>query len=239
MRMTTPAPHNGSQRGFGPFARFSFRVFAALWFNFCIMVRLPSALEIVLHELRRLPGVGRRAAERLALHMLEAPAEDVLALARAIEQLRHEVHACKICGNFTDAEICSICDDERRATGQLCVVEKPSDLWAFEQAEAYRGRYHVLGGTLSPLAGVTAEDLNIDALEKRIETERIQEVILATNPSVDGDATAIYLAHRFAPLGVKITRIAQGVPLGGHLDYADAGTLKLALEGRRPLESSR
>lgn len=200
------------------------------------MVRLPSALEVLLHELRRLPGVGRRAAERLALHLLEAPAEDAAALARAIEQLRHEVHACKNCGNFTDGELCSICSDERRATGQLCVVEKPSDLWAFEQAEAYRGRYHVLGGTLSPLAGVTADDLRIDELEKRIEREQIKEVILATNPSVDGDATAIYLAHRLAPLGLKVTRIAQGVPLGGHLDYADAGTLRLALDGRRPVE---
>lgn len=200
------------------------------------MVRLPNALEVLLHELRRLPGVGRRAAERLALHLLEAPAEDAAALARAIEQLRDEVHACKVCGNFTDGELCSICSDERRATGQLCVVERPSDLWAFEQAEAYRGRYHVLGGTLSPLAGVTADDLRIDDLERRIEREQIKEIILATNPSVDGDATAIYLAHRLAPMGLKVTRIAQGVPLGGHLDYADAGTLRLALDGRRPVE---
>ncbi|MEN6626697.1 MAG: recombination mediator RecR [Candidatus Sumerlaeia bacterium] len=200
------------------------------------MIRLPNALEILLHELRRLPGVGRRAAERLALHLLEAPAEDAAALARAIEQLRQEVRTCSVCGNFTDGELCSICSDERRATGQLCVVEKPSDLWAFEQAEAYRGRYHVLGGTLSPLAGVTADDLRIAELEQRIELEQIKEIILATNPSVDGDATAIYLAHRLAPMGLKVTRIAQGVPLGGHLDYADAGTLRLALDGRRPVE---
>ena len=196
---------------------------------------MPSALEVLLHELRRLPGVGRRAAERLALHLLEAEPEQVQALARAIEQLTREISPCRVCGNWTDEQPCSICADPRRVAGQLCVVERPADLWAFEQAEAYRGRYHVLGGALSPLTGVTAEDLGIDRLERRIRDEKIDEIILATNASVEGDATAIYLARRLAPLGVAITRIAQGVPLGGHLGYADAGTLRLALEGRRPL----
>ncbi len=200
------------------------------------MVRLPNALEVLLHELRRLPGVGRRAAERLALHLLESPPEQAAALARAIEGLRREVGPCRLCGNWTDAQPCSICADERRATGQLCVVERPADLWAFEATEAYRGRYHVLGGVLSPLTGVTAEDLGIDRLEQRIGSERIEEVILATNASVEGDATAGYLSRRLVPLGVRVTRIAQGVPLGGHLGYADAGTLRLALEGRRPLK---
>ncbi len=199
------------------------------------MSRLPNALELLLHELRRLPGVGRRAAERLALHLLEAPPEEARSLARAIEQLRAEIRPCALCGNWTDAERCPICTDPRRESTQLCVVERPSDLWAFEQSEAYRGRYHVLGGTLSPLAGVTAEDLRIPELERRIAQEGVREVILATSTSVDGDATALYLARRLATLGVSLTRIAQGVPLGGHLDYADSGTLRLALEGRRPI----
>lgn len=187
-------------------------------------------------ELARLPGIGRRGAERIALHLLEAPADQASALAESIETLRREVRACGPCGNWTEGETCPICSDPGRANGQLCVVERPSDLWAFEQSGAYGGRYHVLGGTLSPLAGVTAEDLRIAQLERRIGEEGITEVVLATNASVDGDATAHYLAARLAPLGVRTTRIAQGVPLGGHLDYADPGTLRLALEGRRPLE---
>ena len=199
------------------------------------MSYLPAALEDLMEELIRLPGIGRRGAERLALHLLQAPPDQSEALAGAIGRLRLEVHPCRTCGNWTEGETCPICSDDRRHNGQLCVVERPSDLWAFEQAEAFRGCYHVLGGTLSPLAGITAEDLRIEELERRIRAEGITEVILATNPSVDGDATAHYLSRRLAPLGVSTTRIAQGVPLGGHLDYADPGTLRLALEGRRPL----
>lgn len=200
------------------------------------MTRLPAALENLLHELTRLPGIGRRGAERLALHLLEAPAEQSAILAATIECLRREVHSCPVCGNWTEGALCAICADPGRCNGQLCVVERPADLWAFEESEAFRGRYHVLGGTLSPLAGVTAEDLHIDALEARLPRENIHEVILATNPSVDGDATAHYLARRLAATGVRVSRIGVGVPVGGHLDYADSGTLRLALEGRRPLD---
>ena len=200
------------------------------------MKNLPKALDTLLAELMRLPGIGRRGAERLAMHLLEAPAEQVAALARAIEALRRQIQPCAICGNWSEGATCWICTDPARKNGQLCIVERPSDLWAFEQAEIFGGRYHVLGGALSPLAGVTAEDLRIDALEKRLRDEQIGEAIIATNPSVDGDATAHYLARRLAATGVKTTRIATGVPLGGHLGYADAGTLRLALEGRRPLE---
>lgn len=200
------------------------------------MPRLPAALENLLHELTRLPGIGRRGAERLAVHLLEAPAEQVHALAQALERLRREVRPCAVCGNWAEGETCSICADQRRVNGQICVVEHPPDLWAFEQSEAFGGRYHVLGGTLSPLSGVTAEDLSIQGLERRIKDEGVTEVIIATNPSVEGDSTAHYLARRLAPLGLSVTRIAQGVPLGGRLGYADAGTLRLALEGRRPLE---
>lgn len=200
------------------------------------MNNLPKALDTLLAELMRLPGVGRRGAERLAMHLLEKPAEQAASLARAIEALRQQIRPCAICGNWAESETCWICADPARKNGQLCIVEGPSDLWAFEQAEIFGGRYHVLGGALSPLAGVTAEDLRIDDLERRLRDEKIGEVIIATNPSVDGDATAHYLARRLATTGIKTTRIATGVPLGGHLGYADAGTLRLALEGRRPLE---
>jgi len=199
------------------------------------VTRLPAALEGLILELMRLPGIGRRGAERLAVHLLDAEEERPAALARALERLRREVRPCARCGNWAEAEQCTICAEPRRANGQLCVVERPTDLWAFEAAESFEGCYHVLGGALSPLAGVTADDLNIDALERRLDSESIQEVILATNPSVEGDATAHYLARRLAARPVRVTRIAQGVPLGGHLGYADAGTLRLALEGRRPL----
>lgn len=198
--------------------------------------RLPAALDNLLHELTRLPGIGRRGAERMAVHLLEAPADQVQALAQALTRMREEVKTCMICGNWSEGKICNICSDARRHSRQLCVVERPTDLWAFEQAEAYEGRYHILGGTLSPLSGVTAEDLRIDELERRIREEGAEEVILATNPSVEGDATAHYLAHRLAPLGIKTTRIAQGVPVGGHLGYSDSGTLRQALEGRRTME---
>jgi recombination protein RecR len=200
------------------------------------MKHLPDALENLLQELKHLPGIGRRGAERMAVYLLDAPLEQVEGLAGAISRLRRQVHPCSICGNWAGDDVCAICADEKRKNGQLCIVERPPDLWAFEQAEAYAGRYHVLGGTLSPLAGVTAEDLKIGALEHRIVDENIREVILATNPSVEGDATAHYLARRLASLGVGVTRIAQGIPLGGHLGYADSGTLRLALECRRPLE---
>ena len=200
------------------------------------MKRLPAPLRALMDELTRLPGIGRRGAERIVQHLLQVPPERVHALATTLQTLRRDVRHCNVCGDWTDSDTCSICSDSQRANGQLCVVERPPDLWAFEESDAYRGRYHVLGGTLSPLAGVTAEVLSIDALERRIDGEGIREVILATNASVDGDATAHYLARRLAARGVQSSRIAQGVPLGGHLDYADPGTLRLALEGRRPID---
>jgi recombination protein RecR len=199
------------------------------------MSALPRAFQELLHELTRLPGIGRRGAERIAVHLLEGKAEQAGALAGALEELHRRVRRCERCGNWSEAERCGICADARRDATVLCVVERPGDLWAFEQSEAFDGLYHVLGGTLSPLAGVTAEDLRIDALERRIDEDRVVEVILATSPSIDGDATAHYLARRLASPKLSITRIAQGVPLGGHLDYADAGTLRLALQGRRPM----
>jgi recombination protein RecR len=201
------------------------------------MALLPPALENLLRELRRLPGIGRRGAERVAIALLDAPATQAAALAEALARLRERTRPCSRCGNWAEAELCPICADPRRDARLVCVVERPSDLWAFEQSEAFDGLYHVLGGTLSPMDGVTAEDLRIDALEARMRRDGVAEVILATNPSVDGDATALYLARRLGALGARVSRIAQGIPLGGHLDYADAGTLRLALQGRRPMDA--
>lgn len=200
------------------------------------MPALPPSLQTLIHQLTRLPGIGRRGAERIAVHLLSAPAEESVELAEALAQLRRQVKPCAQCGNWAEGDLCVICTDPRRERQSICVVETPTDLWAFEQSEAFNGLYHVLGGTLSPLSGVTAEDLRIDELERRIREEAIQELILATNPSVDGEATAHYLAQHFAAMVPRVTRIAQGVPLGGHLDYADPGTLRLALQGRRPLD---
>jgi recombination protein RecR len=203
------------------------------------MHHLPKAFQELLHELTRLPGIGRRGAERIAIHLLESPPDQAGALAAAVENLHGRVRRCDRCANWSEEALCAICADPRRDASLLCVVERPGDLWAFEHSEGFNGLYHILGGTLSPLAGVTAEDLRIDSLERRIRDEAVAEVILATSPSIDGDATAHYLARRLAPLGARLTRIAQGVPLGGHLDYADAGTLRLALQGRRPMDSGR
>lgn len=201
------------------------------------MARLPRPVEDLLEELRRLPGIGPRGAERIAVHLMAAPAGQSHALADALRRAADQVQLCAVCGNWCEGRMCTVCRDPARANGKLCVVERVVDLWAFEHAEAFDGRYHILGGTLSPLAGVTPDDLRIAELEARMADEAIAEVILATNPNVDGDATAHYLAQRLAPSGCRVTRIALGLPLGGHLDYADAGTLRLALEGRRGMAS--
>ena len=199
------------------------------------MVRFPDPLQHLLNELTRLPGIGRRGAERLALHLLEAPPERTETLAEALRQLKLRIRRCRLCGNWSEETLCGFCADPARKNGLLCVVEQPSDLWAFEQADVFGGRYHVLGGTISPMSGITAEDLRIESLIDRIQQERISEVILATNPSVEGDATAQYLLGRLKPLRLHVSRIGLGVPLGAHLGYADSGTLRLALEGRRDL----
>ncbi len=199
---------------------------------------LPPAIEKIIHELTRLPGIGRKGAERLVLHLLRERPENAQSLAGAIADLHNKVRHCQCCGNWAERDRCVICENEQRNPRRICVIEQPSDIWAFEQEEIYDGLYHVLGGVLSPMAGVTADDLAIDALEDRIEADDVEELIIATNPSVDGDATAHYLWQRLGAVGsgeLKITRIATGVPIGGHLDYADPGTLRHALEGRRPL----
>jgi recombination protein RecR len=191
-------------------------------------------LELLIEELVRLPSVGQKSAQRLALHLM--PQEEALRLADAIRAAREKVGFCSVCGLFSEEDPCLIDRDPQRDPQLVCVVEQPADVLAFERTGSFRGRYHVLGGALSPLAGIQPEDLRIRELLERLRTEPIQELILATNPNVAGEATALYLSRLFAPLGVKVTRIARGVPMGSDLEYSDQVTLARALEGRREFE---
>jgi len=197
-------------------------------------------LELLIEELEKLPSIGLKSAQRLALHLLRAPREDVLRLADSIRALRERVGFCKICGNFTEQDPCLLCSDPQRDAGQICVVEQPGDVLALERAGAFRGRYHVLGGALSPLDGTHPEHLRIRELLERLRPNEgapaVREVILATNPNVTGEATSLYLHRLLVPLGVRVTRIARGVPMGSDLEYSDQVTLARALEGRREVE---
>ena len=197
-------------------------------------------LELLIEELEKLPSIGQKSAQRLALHLLRAPREDVLRLAESIRALRERVGFCRICGNFTEQDPCLLCSDPQRDGGLICVVEQPGDVLALERAGAFRGRYHVLGGALSPLDGTHPEHLRIRELLERLRaiegTPAVREVILATNPNVTGEATSLYLHRLLAPLGVRVTRIARGVPMGSDLEYSDQVTLARALEGRREVE---
>jgi recombination protein RecR len=193
-------------------------------------------LELLIEELTKLPSIGQKSAQRLAMHLLRASQEDALRLAEAIRAVKERVGLCTICGNFTDQQPCLICGDERRDGGIVCVVEQPGDVLALERTGQFRGRYHVLGGALSPLDGTTPDDLRIQPLLERLRGGGITEIILATNPNVAGEATALYLSRLLAPLGVRVTRIARGVPMGSDLEYSDLVTLARALEGRREVE---
>ena len=193
-------------------------------------------LELLIEELLRLPTVGQKSAQRLALHLMRVPQEEALRLADAIRTAREKVGFCSVCGLFSEEDPCLIDRDPQRDPQLVCVVEQPADVLAFERTGSFRGRYHVLGGALSPLAGIQPEDLRIRELLERMRTEPIEEIILATNPNVAGEATALYLSRLLAPLGVKITRIARGVPMGSDLEYSDQVTLARALEGRREFE---
>jgi recombination protein RecR len=181
-----------------------------------------------------LPGIGPKTAQRLAFYLLRQPAETVRELAEAILNMQAAVHFCSVCGNVTDVEPCSICVSEARDRATICVVEDPLAVITLERTRIYKGLYHVLHGALDPLHGVTVEDLKIEELVRRVQGDTVKEVILATNPNVEGDTTAGYLERRLAPLGVHITRLARGLPVGGDLEYADEVTLARALEGRRP-----
>lgn len=193
-------------------------------------------LELLVEELTKLPSIGQKSAQRLALHLLRVPREDALRLADAIRDVRERVGFCGTCGNFSEADPCALCTDPRREGGLVCVVEQPGDVLAFERTGAFRGRYHVLGGALSPLEGTSPEQLRIRELLERLRSGEVREVILATNPNVNGEATALYLSRLLTPLGVRVTRIARGVPMGSDLEYSDLVTLSRALEGRREVE---
>lgn len=186
-------------------------------------------------ELARLPGIGEKTAQRLAFHVLEAGAEYATALAEAVVGVVRDVRLCSNCQTLTDRDPCAICADPKREARTICVVESVPDLLAIERTHEYRGRYHVLHGALNPLEGVGPGDLKIRELLVRLEREPAEEVVLATNPDVEGEATALYLQKLLKPLGMRVTRIAQGVPMGGDLEYADQVTLARALAGRREL----
>jgi recombination protein RecR len=195
-----------------------------------------SLIDQLADELARLPGIGRKTALRLTYHILKARPDEAGRLADAIVSVSEKVHACARCGNYTEREICDICESTRRDASIVCVVEEPSDIGAIERTGEYRGLYHVLGGRLSPLDGVGPEELNVATLLDRVHGPgEVKEVVLATNPSVEGEATALYLHKLIAPLGVRVTRIARGLPVGGDLEYADGVTIAEALNARREL----
>jgi recombination protein RecR len=192
------------------------------------------AVQNLVAQLTRLPGVGQRTAQRLAFHLLRTPKEEALALAEAIVEVKQRVRFCRECGNLTEDEVCAICLDVRRDHSVICVVEQPVDLISVERTAEFRGLYHVLGGALSPIDGVEPADLRIDELMRRVERNGVEEVVVATNPNMTGEATAAYLADRLRGR-VRVTRLASGLPVGGDLEYADEVTLGRALAGRREM----
>jgi recombination protein RecR len=197
------------------------------------MVLHAKPIDHLIEALTKLPGIGRKTASRLAFHILRSSLSEAQELARAILDVKEKIRLCSVCFNLTDENPCWICRDERRSPDILCVVEGPNDLIAIENAGAFKGRYHVLHGTISPLEGVGPEDIKMRELLERIHREGVVEVILATNPTVEGGTTALYLTELIKPLGIKVTRIAYGIPMGGEIEYSDGMTLSKALEGRR------
>ena len=195
-----------------------------------------DAVQQVIDELGRLPGIGPKSAQRLAFHLMKVPVEDTTRLTAAIDEMKAKVRFCDRCFNLAEGELCGVCSDERRDSSLLCVVEDPRDIVAVERTSEFRGRYHVLGGAISPIEGIGPDQLRVRELLVRLEPEGVVEVILATNPNIEGEATAMYLARLLAPLGVEVTKIASGLPVGGDLEYADELTLGRALEGRRRLD---
>ena len=195
---------------------------------------LPDPLIRLIEELQRLPGIGPKGAQRLAFHVLKTPREQADRLADALREVKERVTYCSVCNNITDVDPCAFCSSDARDPHLICVVEEPQNVTAIEKTREFRGVYHVLMGALSPLSGIGPDDLKIKGLLSRL-TNGVSEVILATNPNVDGEYTAVYLARLLKPLGVKVTRIAMGLPVGSDLDYADEITMHRALEGRREL----
>jgi recombination protein RecR len=192
-------------------------------------------IQRLIDELGRLPGIGAKSAQRLAFHLLGVEEADARRLATAITDMRDQVSLCERCFNVAAGELCSICRDTRRDGSLICVVERPQDIVVVERTQEFRGRYHVLGGSLSPINGIGPGQLRFDELRRRLEPEGVEELIVATNPTIEGDATAMYIAREFKPLGLRVTRLASGLPVGGDLDYADELTLGRALTGRSEL----
>jgi recombination protein RecR len=195
-----------------------------------------GVVQDLIDELGRLPGVGPKSAQRIAFHLLQADPIDVKRLVSALVEVKDKVRFCSICGNVAQEEQCRICRDERRDRALICVVEEPKDVVAIERTREFRGRYHVLGGAISPIEGIGPDDLRIRELLARLASDEITEIILATDPNLEGEATATYLARLLRPMGVRVTRLASGLPVGGDLEYADEVTLGRAFEGRRLLD---
>jgi recombination protein RecR len=200
------------------------------------MSSISPTIEQLIEALRCLPGVGPRSAQRMSLHLLERDREGARRLAEALEQAVRTVRRCSRCRNLSDTEQCGLCQDTRRDDTQLCVVETPSDVLAIEHSHSFRGRYFVLLGRLSPIDGLGPQELGLDSLRQRVQAEGVTEVILATNPTVEGEATAYYITDLLRPLGVQVSRIAHGVPLGGELEFVDGSTLARAFSGRRAVD---
>ena len=200
------------------------------------MKQYPRSLNKLINELGKLPGIGGKTAQRLAFHILSLSEREAVALAESIVEAKRSLHYCSVCGNLTDKEICGICADGSRDRSTVCVVETPQDVMAMERIREYRGTYHVLHGAISPAEGIGPADINLKSLIERLQSsDEIKEVIIATNPNIEGEATAMYIARLLKPAGIKVTRIAHGIPVGGDLEYADEVTLLKAIEGRREL----
>ena len=200
------------------------------------MATYAGPVQDLIDELGRLPGVGPKSAQRIAFHLLKLPKDDALRLAKSIVEAKDRVAWCSRCFNLSEGELCGICSDDRRDGHTLCVVEEPKDLVAVEKTGEFKGRYHVLQGAISPIEGIGPDQLRVKELLGRIEPEGVTEVILCTNPNIEGEATAMYLGRLLGPLGLTVTRIASGLPVGGDLEYADELTLGRALEGRRSID---
>ena len=195
----------------------------------------PRQLEILINELSKLPGVGEKSAQRLAFHILDKDEKQVEALAESMLNAKRQLKHCSICGNLTDSDPCKICSDPGRHKDLICVVETPRDLMAMERIRDYNGTYHVLHGVISPMEGIGPEDINLKSLIKRLQANDCEEVIIATNPTIQGEATAMYISKLLKPAGIKVSRIAHGVPVGSDLEFADEVTLLKSFEGRREL----
>ena len=199
------------------------------------MSALPPPLARLIQELVKLPGIGEKTATRLAFHLLRTERRDIDLLADALVKMREETKLCSVCLGLTAADPCDLCSDPQRDAGSICVVERPADLIALERSGQFKGRYHVLHGCLAPLDGVGPDDLRVAELLRRLQDGSVGEVVIATNPTVEGEATALYLARLIKPIGPRVTRIAHGLPMGADVEYADSGTLGKALEGRRDM----